>query len=82
MEDKIYTIHRIRFDGKWIEYWFKELELFPNKVGTFHECSKAYMFWNCIYDAELYDEIISNGVSGRKIKWKFIGSNYEPVEIF
>lgn len=80
-EEVTYTIDRVRFEGKWVEYWIKEIEKFEDNKMSFHLCSKAYMLWDCIEKAELYNDIISNGISGRKLTWRYVGPNLEPVSI-
>jgi len=80
MEERIYTIDRVRFEGKWVEYWFVEKPLEGRM--SFDACSKGYMLWNAIDKAGIYDEVVSNGLKGRKMKWVKNENSYvfEPKE--
>lgn len=68
MEEKILTIDRVRFTGKWVEFWFIDGQI-EEGIG-FHAVCKSYMLWDAIEKA-----VISNGLKGLKLKWvKEIGS--------
>lgn len=75
MEEKILTIDKINFTGKWVEFWFKEKNDEPVGYVGFHKSSKAYMLWNAVEKANLENEIHNNGFRGKKLKWIKVENN-------
>jgi hypothetical protein len=77
----ITTIQKVKFDGKWVEFWYEENEN-DNGVADrdYDISSKAGYLWEAIEKAGIYDEVISNGLKGKKLKWEKIGYNYEIKE--
>jgi hypothetical protein len=66
----ILTIDRVKFDGKWVELWYKEKELFEEqeRYHTFHSCDKAGNLWAAIDATNAYDKILTEGLAGMKIE--------------
>lgn len=81
-EDKkqvVVTINRVEFKGKWVEFWFTDS---PEDMhnGSYNASSKSYKLIDAIERAGLYDEVMSNGLRGKRLKWEKIGNNYEIVD--
>ncbi len=52
------------------------------REGSFHMCSKQGRFWDAVYKVDgMYQDILSNGVKGKKILWVKKGSNYEIEKV-
>lgn len=80
----IYTIRKINFSGKYVEYWFEEEEKYTDvldddykptgdKELTWSHSSKNYMFEQCIDDAGLREQVIMDGYNsliGYQLEWK------------
>ena len=74
MEDRIMTIRRVKFVGKWVEFWWAEIPAPENPFDDepFHESDKAYRLTEAVYEARLYDEISNSGYAGKKVTWENI----------
>lgn len=78
-ETQILTIKKLHFTGKWVEFWFEE----DVKGGESYEgstydlSSKSGYLWEAVEEADIYDEITTNGFKGKKLQWKKIGMNWE-----
>lgn len=76
---RITTIEKVRFTGKWVEYWFSEdSHADENNVLDYDESSKGYMLMDAISRADIYDDVISNGLKGRVLVWEKDDYNYHP----
>ncbi len=70
IEENILTIAKIKFVGKWVEFWFKEEhETVSGNKDSFHESAKAYMLLEAVEKAGIENEIHNNGYKGQKLKW-------------
>lgn len=84
-----YTIQKINYSGKWVEFWFYESNN-SDPSRSFDQCCKNYMFGKCIKDAELEDQVFYEGINsliGEKIIWlgdrpiKILNSKEELEEV-
>ncbi len=71
----ILTIVKVHFTGKWVEFWFQAK--FEYATNSYHLSYKAGYLWEAIEKADIYDDVVSNGLRGKKIKWKQLGPNWE-----
>jgi hypothetical protein len=80
-ELKIFTIEKLKFTGKWVEFWFEED--FPRMTDedSYHLSTKTYMLWEVVYKAGVYTEIAINGFKGVKTIWEKDKYNWELKEI-
>jgi hypothetical protein len=70
-ETRVTKIEKVRFDGKWAEFWFSK-DTHPvvnNSPAMFHESSKAYLLNRAIEEADLYNEVMTNGLKGKVLEW-------------
>lgn len=88
IKEKILTIRKVNFIGKWVEYWFEEEqkieydEYFKENIDKWIHCSKGYMLWDLVENARIYDEIMNHGFAGRKTKWIYESPNWNIKYIF
>ncbi len=81
MDDKILTITKVNFTGKWVEFWFDGGKpMIKDDSECYHESSKAYMLWDAAEKAGLTNEIHNTGFVGKKLKWTYDAPNWEIVE--
>ena len=82
----IATIKKVHFTGKWVEFWFeKDIESEGSDVvhtKPYDMSSKSGYLWDAIDKADIYDDIISNGLKGKKLQWKKIGINWKIDKFF
>lgn len=75
------TITKMNVSGKWAEFWYEG----GDPVGlpdSWHISSKQGYFWEAVDEVEgLYEDILSNGIKGKKILWKKIGGNFEIEKV-
>lgn len=88
--EKILTIEKVNFIGKWVEFWFDEEKKYTDVLDDnykptgeeeeiWSECSKAYILWNAVEKSKLTDDVHNNGFVGKKLKWFFDSPNWEIV---
>lgn len=82
MDEKILTIKKVNFTGKWVELWFHEdHETIVPEADSYHLSSKAYRLWEAVERAGIDNEISNKGFEGLKVRWKLIGPNWEIDEV-
>lgn len=74
---EVRTIDRVRFVGKWVEFWFIEGPLPSHDGMSFHACAKGGYLMEAIERAGIYDEVMSRGLHGRKLAWVQVTYNWE-----
>lgn len=79
-EERILTIKKVSFVGKWVEFWFKEeIGTDTQEKGEYQLCSKSYKLWDAVDEAGIQNEIYNKGFRGKKLKWKNIVYSWEIV---
>lgn len=77
-DNLIVTIEKVKYSGKWIEFWFQEdYVTVSGNPGDYHLSSKVYKLDEVMNKAGLHDYIMSNGMRGLKMLWKKEGYNWE-----
>lgn len=94
MENKIRTIRKVNFTGKWAEFWFEEeISITPADPDSEYEhlrveqdkwtnSCKAYQLHNLTELGGLIDEVDNNGFKGLKMEWDYKSPNWSPIRIF
>jgi len=77
---KTVTISKVRYVGKWVEFWFDEGH-FNDPILPYHASAKNGYLDNAIDSAGIYDDIMSTGLVGYKMVWEFKSPNWEIVSI-
>lgn len=76
------TIQKIKFIGKWVEFWFVEnYSRILNDTESYHQSSKIYKLEDAVHNGGILDEILNDGYKGRRITWERLGMNYEIKSI-
>lgn len=73
-----YELAKVHYDGKWVEFWFKGDD--PN--GRYSISAKAGKFQTLLGEADLFEHVMNNGVSGLKLEFKFVEPNWELDRVF
>jgi len=81
MEDKTFTIKKVKFVDKWVVFWFKERdEIFTSE--NFDLCSKSKYIGEAVEKANLRDRVQNKGYVGLKVTWELIAdTNWEIKSI-
>jgi hypothetical protein len=74
------TIEKIAMSGKWMEFWFKEGDVFEQGL-PFHASSKSGYFWEAVEKEGLMDEVTNLGVQGMGMIWEKNGYNFEIAKV-
>jgi hypothetical protein len=86
-------IEKVKFVGKWIEFWFRGCEYLigggiPKDESTinYHGSCKQDHFWEKLEKAndknhDAIDDVWTNGMKGIKVSWKKKGINWEIHKI-
>ena len=74
VEDRTMTIRRVKFVGKWVEFWWAEIPAPENPFDDepYHESDKATRLRDAAYAAGMDDEIDNHGYAGKKVTWENI----------
>jgi hypothetical protein len=78
---KILTIDKVKFETKWVEFWFEEDHPRMSDEKSYHLSTKAYILWDAIDKAKNYNDVLTNGLKGKKTVWEKLKYNWELVEI-
>lgn len=84
-ETKIYTIRKLEFSGKWIEFWFEErkhiIDTEDGKEDKWIECCKIYMLDQVVEEAGITPYELQmqgyNMLIGKKVEW----SGDRPIKL-
>lgn len=76
------TINKMNISGKWAEFWTEEGG-FDAISGTWEVSCKQGDFWSKVDEVDgLYQDILSNGIKGKKILWSKNGyANYKIEKV-
>lgn len=76
------TIQKLKFNGKWVEFWFEEnYPRISNNPDSYHQSSKIYKLQDAVHKSDIEDDVLTNGYKGKVITWQKIGNNYEIKSI-
>jgi hypothetical protein len=78
---KILTINKVRFETKWVEFWFEEDFPRMSHEKSYHLSTKSYILLDAINKAKIYDDVLTNGLKGKKTVWEELEYNWELKEI-
>ena len=77
VKPEVTVIRRIKFVGKWAEFWFKGTEG-KDEPDRFDRCCKAYMLANIPGYDSINEEIDNRGYIGLQLVWEHSSPNWEP----
>lgn len=76
------TIKRVSFDGKYVEFRFREGPLHsPRFDYGWDECTKIWRLRDAVTAARLDEYVENHGHRGLVTAWEYLGSNWELVSI-
>lgn len=94
MDNKIYTIRKVNFTGKWVEFWFEEeINIIPaNPISEYEhlrveqdkwiESCKGWKLHALAEESGLEDEVYNNGFVGLNIEFEYSSPNWNPIRVF
>lgn len=71
------VIYKIKWVGKWVEFWIKPKRRTTFRRRSFDMCSKGYKLDRAIDECGIREHVEEHGLIGCVITWEHDGHNYE-----